>query len=56
MVLHNKKYKWNYLQTQQIIAFGKITGCVAKSDINKLHKEDEMLPVKANRKKYLSNF
>ena len=38
---------WNYLQIQQSIACRTITGCVKMSDINTLHNEGEMLPVRA---------
>ena len=39
---------WNHPQTQQNLALRVITGCVKISDINDLHKGDEVLPVKAH--------
>ena len=39
---------WNHLQTQTNIALRTITGCVKMSDINGLHSEGKMLPVKAH--------
>ena len=37
---------WNHLKTQQNIALRTVTGCVKVSDINELHNEGEILPVK----------
>ena len=47
---------WNHLQTQQNIALRTIIGCAKMSDINDLHNEGEMLPVKAQIKMLAQQF
>ena len=47
---------WNHLQTKQNIAFRTTTGCVKISDINDLHNEGEMLPVKVHTEKLTEPF
>ena len=47
---------WNHLQTRRNIAICTITGYVKKSDINDLHNEGEMMPVKAHREMIAEQF